>query len=80
MTTKPYTKDEPKPWRRASDFRIGQRVKLSAYAAQQGITLQSRAKGRGSVVAVREPFSVKVQPDTYATAGWFNADFWEPSR
>ena len=66
--------------RKASDFHVGQRVRLTAYARQRGIKLKSRAGDRGQIVRIVAPLSVAVLPDNYKVPQIFHVDFWEPDR
>lgn len=61
-------------------FRKGQRIKLSKYAKQCGIKLQSRANGRGTVIEQHSALGVRVRPDNYKTVRDYYVGFWEAVR
>jgi len=59
-------------------FQAGQRVRLTAHAAANGVTLQARAHGKGTVVSQPSALRVLVRPDGYKTTMSFAVSMWEP--
>lgn len=63
------------------DLKPGQRVRMTAWAAECGVKVQKRAKQHGVVtrVSLLAPY-VWVRPDTYSRPIQYHEDFWEPAE
>ena len=62
----------------SAGFRRNQRVELTGYGRAQHIIQLRRSGGRGTVVEVCGPLSIRVLPDGYKHAREYHVIFWQP--
>lgn len=78
MSPNGETREEHPPMSRASDFHVGQRVRLTDRAVRQG--LQGYAKTRmGTVRRVGPNIGIEVQRDGLKGIDGYHCAFWEPT-
>lgn len=62
-------------------FHVGQSVHLTAKAVAQGLVSNRYPwSHHGDVMAIQDPFRVKIRPLGRKTANWYHSDFWTPCR
>lgn len=67
--------------RAAQKFRVGQSVHFTRLAIDQGLASERYPKSyHGDVVAVQNPFRVKVRRLGRKEPHWWHIDFWTPCR